>query len=302
MHTLAGLLKSVKQHNVCLICGSEELQAKPRYEAVNLCQCKSCGFVFSRNIPSWDEISEYYADDYELTSYISPITVKRYHELLDTFESERKTNKILDIGAGYGFFLEIAKERGWEVFGTEITQNAVEICRSKGIQMFEGPLHQINFDNLQFDVVVSIEVLEHINTPKEFVGKINDLLRPGGLFYLSTPNFDAALRYYLGNKYDVIEYPNHLCYYTKKTLALLMENHGFETLNIRTTGISFTRIKTSKGKSDQDYVAETSDDEMLRYKIEKNGGLRAMKTAANGMLNLLKAGDSLKGTFRKKIN
>lgn len=220
--------------------------------------------------------------------------------MLDRFEAERKTNKILDIGAGYGFFLEVAKKRGWEVYGTEVTKEAIEHCEQKGIMMFEGPIESIDFDGFAFDVVVSIEVLEHLNTPQTFMDRVHQLLRQDGVFYLTTPNFDNVLRYWLKERYDVIGYPNHLCYYTPKTLKKLMTEHGFAVEKVKTTGLSMTRIKTSKGRSDQDYVCETSDDEMLRYRIEKNAAMRALKTTANGMLDLIKVGDSLKGTFRKK--
>ena len=79
----------------------------------------------------------------------------------------------------------------------------------------------------------------------------------------------------------------------------MFEQHGFETLKIQTTGYSVTRKKTSQGKSNQDYVSETSDDEMLRYKIENSVLLKAGKHTANWALNKLKIGDSIKATFIK---
>ncbi len=271
----------------------------PRFQHSYLSKCNDCGFVFSLRIPTARELSDYYQTDYDVTRYFSPITEQRYHDLLDQFESERQTNRILDVGAGYGFFLEIAKKRGWEVYATEITQSAIDLCREKGITVFEGPVESIDFGDLTFDVVVSIEVLEHLNNPGIFVAGIHKILRPNGLFYLTTPNFDSTLRYWLKERYDVIGYPNHLCYYTPKTIKRLMESSGFKSEEIRTTGLSVTRVKTSKGQSDQAYVSETSDDEMLRYKIEKNTALRVAKQTANSVLNLLKVGDSLKASFRK---
>lgn len=61
-----------------------------------------------------------------------------------------------------------------------------------------------------------------------------------------------------------------------------------------TTGYSFTRVKTSKGISNQPYVSETSDDEIIREKLENSAFLRFGKTLANGVLNFFKIGDSLK--------
>lgn len=287
-------------HTTCLLCYSSELKTLETYSEVGLVKCDSCKFVFSKRIPSKQELLDYYSNNYERTSYLSPITVKRFNEILDKFEPYRKTGKLLDIGAGYGFFMEIAKQRGWDVYGTELTDEAVDHCKAKGLQMFKGELHQIDFDPESFDAIVSIEVIEHINTPIEYAETAHKILRKGGVLYLTTPNFNSFLRYRLKEKYNVIEYPNHLCYYTPQTLRQLFTEHGFDKLNVKTTGISLTRLRTSKGKSNQEYVCETSDDEMLRYRIEKNPALKIMKSSTNGVLNLLKMGDSLKGYFQKK--
>ncbi|GAB5418337.1 MAG: hypothetical protein Crog4KO_15590 [Crocinitomicaceae bacterium] len=246
------------------------------------------------------ELVDYYSNNYERTNYLSPITVKRFNEILDRFEPFRKTGKLLDVGAGYGFFMEVAKQRGWDVYGTELTDEAVEHCESKGLKMFKGEFHKIDFEKESFDVIVSIEVLEHLNTPRNYVNQAHKILRDDGVLYLTTPNFNSVLRYRLKDQYNVIEYPNHLCYYTPHTLQKLFSESGFNKVDVKTTGISLTRLRTSQGKSDQEFVCETSDDEMLRYRIERNPALRAMKSSTNGVLNLLKMGDSLKGYFQKK--
>lgn len=166
--------------------------------------------------------------------------------------------------------------------------------------MFKGELQNIDFGDIKFDVIISIEVIEHINNPIEYLNKCNEVLRKGGKFYLTTPNFNSYLRYRLKEEYNIIDYPNHLSYYTRKTLAKLFNENGFRTHKIRTTGISLTRLRTSKGKSDQEFVSETSDDEMVRYKIEKNKTLRIGKRIANAVLNMFKIGDTLKGSFIKE--
>lgn len=293
-------LAASNEHTNCLLCNTENPTALKDYPKVGLVKCDSCKFVFTRKIPSKEELIEYYTNSYERTSYLSPITVKRYHELLDRFEPYRKTGRLLDVGAGYGFFLEIARERGWEIFGTELTDEAVNHCREKGITMFKGEFQDIPLEPESFDIIISIEVLEHINNPIEYVEKAHEVLRKGGMFYLTTPNFNAYLRYRLKEQYNMIEYPNHLCYYTAKTLRKLFNEHGFRTQRVATTGISLTRLRTSKGKSNQEYVSETSDDEMVRYRIEKNSFLRIGKRITNSILNLLKIGDSLKGSFIKE--
>lgn len=288
-----------KKHKHCLICGSERLKHLKSYSEAHLVQCKSCNFVFSEFIPSEQELIEYY-EGYGRNDYLSPITIKRYHELLDKFEPYKKTGRILDVGCGIGYFLEEAKKRGWEVYGTEYTQEAIDICEQKGINMQSGALNPSNYELESFDIITSFEVIEHINNPREELGYFNQLLRKGGLVYVTTPNFNSLLRYRLKSKYNVITYPEHLSYYTKNTLKNAFNLSGFQSKKILTTGISLTRLRTSKGTSEQAFISESSDDEKFRNKIEEKSHLQILKNAVNWILSVFGIGDSLKGYFLKK--
>lgn len=283
----------------CNLCCSEEITPILEHERAFLHKCKNCSFIFSARVPSRVEIDEIYKNKFNHTSYFSPITVKRYESLLDDFESFRKTNRILDVGAGFGFFMQIAKERGWEIIGVEISDLCIEECERKGLSVLKGMLTELNLEENQFDVITGLEVIEHVSNPKEMMQEMHRLLRKGGLLYLTTPNFNAINRYRLKEKYDVISYPIHLCYFTPKTLKKLSSDVGLSVRKIKTTGYSITRVRTSKGKSNQSFVSETSDDEMLRQKMENKYFWRLGKKLTNNFLNFFKIGDSLKGHFIK---
>jgi 2-polyprenyl-3-methyl-5-hydroxy-6-metoxy-1,4-benzoquinol methylase len=292
------------QHTQCLISRSKDLRTLKRYERHYLVKSHPAGFVFCSRIPSQKELEEHYGA-YPRNEYYSPITRLRYRELLTEFEPYRKTNKILDVGCGTGFFLEVAKEMGWEVYGTEFADNAVEICRNKGIIMQTGPLKAENYSSEMFDIITSFEVLEHINNPIEEVTNIHKILRKGGLVYLTTPNFNALERYLLKDNYNVIEYPEHLSYYTAKTVNYLFTNNGFKKKKIRTTGISFSRLKTSfrtmrHVENKELLISATSSDELMRERSQSNPLFRAVIQLINGLLNTFKVGNSLKGWFIKE--
>ncbi|MEX1188857.1 MAG: methyltransferase domain-containing protein, partial [Bacteroidia bacterium] len=152
----------------------------------------------------------------------------------------------------------------------------------------------------------SFEVIEHINTPNQEISNFNKLLRKGGFVYVTTPNFNSLLRYYLKGKYNVIGWPEHLSYYTPSTLEKLMTKHGFTKDYIKATGISLTRFITSKSPSvseaigeGTEFVSPVTKDEKLRTSFEKNYFLGAAKTSINSLLTLSGKGDALKGLFRK---
>ena len=289
----------MNQHSSCLICNSTALKPLKDYQSTHLCKCKSCGFVFAQAIPTMEELEKHY-EGYSRNDYLSPVTIKRYNELLDYFEQFRKTGKLIDVGCGIGYFLEEAKKRGWEVYGTEYTEEAIQICEGKGITMKKGKLNPTDFEAESFDVITNFEVIEHINNPQEEIQNFNQILRKGGLVYITTPNWNALLRYRLKAAYNVIVYPEHLSYYTPRTIKKLFKSKGFKSLKVMTTGISITRLKTSKGTSDQAYISESSDDEKLRNKIEGNKLLQLAKSTVNKSLTLLGVGGSLKGYFIKK--
>jgi 2-polyprenyl-3-methyl-5-hydroxy-6-metoxy-1,4-benzoquinol methylase len=285
-------------HTHCLICNSAQLEKFGEFIDGRMVKCAKCGFVFASPIPTIQELIDHY-DGYRRDDYLSPITIKRYHEILDTFEPYRKNNRLIDVGCGIGYFLSIAKQRGWEVHGTEYTDKAIEICTSKGISMKQGPLNPANYEPGYFDVVTSFEVIEHINNPRTELGYFNQILRPGGIVYFTTPNFNSLSRYISGTKWSVIVYPEHLCYYTPETVDLAFRNAGFDCLQLQTTGFSVTRLKKTSFKSDQKLISNTSDDELLRNKMETDKIWKLAKYLLNSTLDSLQVGDSLKGTYHK---
>ncbi len=292
------------KHKHCLICNSDKLKKLPRYyERHQLVQCQSCGLAFMENIPTLDELNNYYsqysyaADD---TGYFSPITVQNYNKLLDEFERFRKTNKMLDIGCGRGWFLIEAQKRGWEVYGTEYSQEAIKICESNGLKMKAGKLESDTFEPGEFDVITSFEVMEHINNPVEEVRNIHKFLRKGGMFYLTTPNYNAYLRYNFKEEYDIFVYPEHLTFYSKSTIKKLLTENGFKSYKILTTGISLSRQRPLKDSYNEErLISEKSSDEQLRQTISNKWYLGYAKNVANKVLTVLGVGLSLKGYFIK---
>lgn len=289
----------MNEHKNCIVCQSSEINDLIGYERAYLCKCKTCGFVFSKRIPSTNELEIYYKN-YGLNNYLSPITIKRYNQILDQLEPYRKTNKLMDVGCGIGFFLVEAKKRGWEVYGTEISEESAKICREKGIQIKEEVLNSENYEPESFDVITSFEVIEHINNPIDDLKHFYKILRKSGVVYITTPNFNSLLRYKLKGNYNIITYPEHLSYYTPQTLNKAFSLTGFKKQKIETTGISLTRFKTSKGQSNQKMISEKSDDERIRKQMDSNWYLKLIKNIINSSLTNIAKGDSIKGWFIKQ--
>ena len=282
----------------CPICNSDRLQEVKAYSSPLLIKCVDCALVFCAEIPSNQHLEEHYSH-YGRNDYLSPITVKRYNDLLNSFEKYRTFNRILDVGCGIGFFLEEAKNHNWEAHGTEFTDEAINVCASKNIIMHKGDIEDIDFGEIEFDVITSFEVIEHLKDPLKHFQKAAKLLRKGGLMYITTPNFNSLNSRILKDKWNVISYPEHLNYFTKASLDHLMTLSGFKRISTRTEGISPGRLIKSRKGEKMDFSDKENIDENLRTSIEGNALLRGMKSVANQIMSTSGLGESLKGLYVK---
>jgi SAM-dependent methyltransferase len=197
------------------------------------------------------------------------------------------------VGCGIGFFLEEARDLGWEAHGSEFEERAVEIVRAKGLSCVKAPLEATAFEPGSFDVVTAFEVVEHLGDPLAEAAAIAAALRPGGLLYLTTPNFGSLSRHLLRQRWSVVSYPEHLVYFTPSTLRSWLAGFGFAPVASTTTGISLARLRRGLQASG----AEQGSDEQLRERIEGSRGLRVAKRAVEGMLGATRTGDTIKARF-----
>ncbi len=296
--------EALKYQTNCLLCGKATLKNVFGDDHF-ITKCTSCSFVFSRVIPSIKKLEKHY-DEYPLENKVSEITLKRYNEILDLFEPYRQTGRLLEFGCGEGYFLEVALKRNWKVVGIEISDKLVKICKDKNILTYKT-LSQIPSDeNNKFDMAVSIEVIEHLNDPKPYMQEINSLLRNGGGLYMTTPNFNCLSRFILGKKWNNIVFPEHLCYYTVKTMKSMLSLNGFKEIKSQTLGISPARYKYAllnwkKTKEEAPIQYDYNEkDRDFRNKMEGNIFLSKIKLLMNSLFNISRLGESLKIFYIKK--
>jgi 2-polyprenyl-3-methyl-5-hydroxy-6-metoxy-1,4-benzoquinol methylase len=295
---------------ICPNCDSARITHLGGFERHHLMHCKACDFVFDRRLPSPAELKAHY----EIYSYssrksCSSATIESYSRLLDEFEALRKTGRILDVGCGQGDFLLQAKKRGWRVHGTEYSPAAVELCQKADIDVVQGQLSGDTFAGLDFDVVTSFEVFEHINNGPSEIEAIADKMRSGGLFYLTTPNFNALLRYLERDDFKMIEWPEHISFYTPVALRALATRAGLRVKKIRTTGIAPDRLKAAlrpRGRANgiPDVANRAASErreggEALRARIAASPVLQFARDAVNVALWSTGLGDTLKGWMIK---
>jgi SAM-dependent methyltransferase len=283
-------------HMTCPACSALASKPLSSYQRAYLERCSVCGFVFAGRRPTSTELGSHYGG-YSRLDYDSPITRLRYRELLERFSAYRECGRILDVGCGVGYFLEEAHGMGWEPHGTEYGERAVAINREKGFTVADAARIDAPFKQGHFDVITAFEVLEHVPEPRSEMEAIARMLRPGGLFYCTTPNFGSLSRRLLGPRWSVIDYPEHLNYFTARTLVNLAEKVGLAPTRVLTTGISVARLRRAVGLGTPDGPHQPSVDERLREHSTQSRLLAAGTRAANAALSATRTGDTLKGWF-----
>lgn len=284
----------------CPVCESVIFNDLKGFQSLYLCICSKCSFVFDKRIPSEEELYEHYkVYAYSNIKPISKETIKSYNKLLDEFEKYRISGNILDMGCGQGDFLIEAKKRNWKVYGTEYSQAAVKLCESRNIEMYQGDLDKNIFPDINFDVITSFEVIEHINNPQELMIVVEKKLKGNGLFYCTTPNFNALLRYLEKDKFKMIVYPEHISFYTKKSLQFLGNKYNFKALSVLTTGIDIARlVEVLKPKKEfretQNVDQMKATNENIRDLAGSNILMTTIKGIINFLLTLFGKGDTLK--------
>ena len=230
----------------CPICGSSS-GFYARKSGHDLWRCRSCAFMYVDPLP---EIGELYSEGYftggssnhGYTSYdVDKVPmIPAFHTYLDRIkELLPGTGKLLDVGAATGFFVDIATKEGFDAEGVEISAYAAASGRAKGLRILTGTLADISAQKT-FDVITMFDVIEHVRDPRADLLHARARLRQGGLLVLNTPDAGSLYARVLGERWHLIVPPEHLDYFTRRAMRILLEQTGFETCVVTTIGKRFT--------------------------------------------------------------
>ena len=186
--------------------------------------------------PSLDNLGKYY----ESEDYISHTDSKRslfekaYHFVknialknkLELINSEQVSKgRLLDIGAGTGDFLTVAKENGWKTVGIEPSHRAKAIAVSKGISFVESTKE---LAHASFDVISMWHVLEHVPDLDYQIKELKRLLKPTGTLIVAVPNFKSFDAKHYGTFWAAYDVPIHFWHFSKKAIKLLFEKENMK--------------------------------------------------------------------------
>jgi SAM-dependent methyltransferase len=221
----------------CALCGGRErvVVATRDRELKHLRNvlCLHCGLVFLDPMPTSEEISAFYRDEYR----------ERYHGaarprpkalLRDERGAAWRAGllaphlsagaRVLDVGAGTGAFLAAATRSGWQAEGVEPHRGFAAFGR----EHYGANVHPCNFEDApltqgSYDLVTSSHVFEHLRTPQEACARVHALLKQGGLFHLLVPDISDPKRTPIARWHF-----GHVHGFTRETLHMLVLRAGFD--------------------------------------------------------------------------
>lgn len=219
------------------------------HKHAQIVRCGSCSLVYTNPMEDMKTILKGYGEVVD-EGYL---TTEKYRKLLSlkhlsAVEKVKKKGKILDIGCFAGFFLELAKEKGWEAYGIEPSAWAANIAKKRGITIAGKDIDTAKLQPEFFDVVTMWDVIEHLPNPQEVIKIIHKTLKKDGIVAFGTPNIESVFAKILKGNYPYL-IRMHIILYSPKTLKKLFEENGFKVIHTSTygrtypVGYIFDRIK-----------------------------------------------------------
>jgi 2-polyprenyl-3-methyl-5-hydroxy-6-metoxy-1,4-benzoquinol methylase len=225
----------------CPACGQPGATESGSENGWKLGRCARCGVRFTVDVPTDEQLAELYdrlyseGDVYQMHRdeirraaagsregagvYRTLIFLRRYRP--------QPGDRLLEVGCGVGTFLVRAKERGWDVEGVDLSEEAISASRDvHGLPVRVGSFDELEFEEGAYAAIAAWEVLEHLPDPRRFLERARRLLRPGGIIACSVPNEGAKVPYPEVRGPASVP-PVHLNFWDRRSLKTFFELGGF---------------------------------------------------------------------------
>ena len=240
---------NLKRLKNCPICKGTHLKMINKARTMNphsdlqveILKCYNCSHWFVNPTIKQNDLNSLY--DKESEYVVAPkgwytqkteFSIPEHFIINDEKKFQIKGKKYLEIGIGSGLLFNYFKQVGYDCYGVEPGGWA------KGLQNVVQDINELIED--KFDVVVLIDVLEHIEDPLSLVKKVLEITNMDGTVYASFPNNQSLRAFFSKEKWRMIHPFGHLHYFSKKSLSVLFESNGFRINRvIRNDLLQFSR-------------------------------------------------------------
>jgi 2-polyprenyl-3-methyl-5-hydroxy-6-metoxy-1,4-benzoquinol methylase len=223
----------------CAVCVDSIADHYCRKEEADYYICRQCGLIFQHPLPTRSSMVEWADDAYASGAYrdyveARPMKIRHFQDRLADLGARIKPGRLLDVGCSCGYFMEVAKSRGFDVQGVEFTPGAIAAASADmRPRIFQGVLETMPENGL-FDVVSAFDLIEHVPDPRGFLRRCGGLLGAGGTLVISTPDTGHVLRFLMQSRWPMLQPMQHLFLFSRQAIERALAAEGFHDIHVDT--------------------------------------------------------------------
>jgi SAM-dependent methyltransferase len=201
----------------CVACGLRRTDLKKPYE---LFVAENYTKGFFTGDPAKSAFSNY-KDDKRLI-------VKNMRQFLSRIMKYKSKGALLDVGCALGYFVELARQCGFDAYGLDPSSYAVKEARQLvgNPRITEGTISSVAYPDKSFDVITLFDVFEHLDDPGGDIEKLSKFLKDDGIIVIATGDIGSVMAKVLKRRWTFYIPPQHLFFFNKTTLTTLLGAHG----------------------------------------------------------------------------
>lgn len=263
-------------------------------EDFEIMECDNCKLLFTTPRPDQSVIGKYYkSEDYLshnehkkglvpcIYNQVKKVNIRKKFKVSSSYYT--KPN-LLDFGCGVGDFLHYAQQKGCEITGCDMSEDARKFASEKLGKTVVTPEEIFALPHSTFDVITMWHVLEHIDNLRFQVEQLHRLLKDNGRLVIAVPNYKSYDAEYYKDKWAAYDVPRHLNHFHKESLQNIFAG-------------SFELEKIHPMKWDAFYISMMSE----KFLGHGNSFIKGIITGLKSNIKARKTGDysSLIYVFRK---
>ena len=224
----------------------EDFEYRTSADTFAAMSCRLCGLVYLNPRPDFEEFeriypSNYHAFEFSAEEFGFVFKVRRRLEakrLLAWCKDLPDDARIIDIGCGDGFHLELLRDFGkktWTLEGVDADERAASMAEKRNLKVHQGLLENLDLPERFYDLALMIQTVEHVASPPELLANVRKILRPGGRVVIVTDNTDSLdFKIFKRRHWGGYHFPRHWNLFNPSTLTKLAEKTGFEVEKLTT--------------------------------------------------------------------
>lgn len=190
-------------------------------------QCLNCGFGFTKS--SDRQKKHYHRDENYIRQEEQFANIfKKRTQIIQKFYPQ--PGRVLEIGSSTGLMLQILKKLGWQVLGIEISPKAAEFAKKRGVPTIMTHFETTKLTEEYFDIIILNHTLEHLENPVKVLGKVNTVLKDGGVLFIDVPNFGGLSARILRGKWSYLLPEEHKWHFTLNSLKIILQRNNFQVV------------------------------------------------------------------------